>query len=359
MYQVYTIVCFIIWCFIYGLAIIPLAFTNIVEYIKNKEMKKNLVYNTTTKQTLDIYFPKNLTRSKNKKYHVVIYISGGVWIFGNKLTSIFIHERFTDSDIIFVSINYRNFPFGTIEHMMNDLMNAYKYVINYFNLEQIFVDDYHFLGHSAGAHIMLLCTIYKGLRAGSFYSVGGIYNLVEQTKDFHKIGLTSSLFNHIMNKNLLKYSPYLTFDQVKISTGTSRTLHIIHADDDYCTHYKYAAQFHKKFSSTTRFVTCKDYRHNEVIFESPCIGNYQVIDYIIREVLRTGVKNRNTSSNEILYDSFNKSSNEISRDSSNKSSNKILYKEFEETDSKEIILDKKLSSKQKIILDWLHLFNPF
>jgi hypothetical protein len=129
--------------------------------IRNIEYGKGARY----RNVLDVYLPRPhnpIYGKKEIKYDngvpVVVFVSGGAWIIGYKLWSALMGREFARRGYVVIVPDYRNFPQGNIEDMIEDLNEALRWTVC--NSEMFGGDPKKIVlaGQSAGAHISL-CTI--------------------------------------------------------------------------------------------------------------------------------------------------------------------------------------------------------
>eukprot|EP00833_Pecoramyces_ruminatium_P010509 jgi/Orpsp1_1/1184541/evm.model.c7180000089955.1 len=137
-------------------------------FVHSKDIKKNVYYNGLKK--LDVYYDKS---SKAKK-PVVIYIIGSLMYLSEKSLYSNLGEYLRDNDFVGVIPNYVQFPFGTINDMIDDISTCIHWV--YKNIDKYGgdKDNIIILGHSSGAHLAAL-TLFEsalGLEDKSGFSVG-------------------------------------------------------------------------------------------------------------------------------------------------------------------------------------------
>jgi hypothetical protein len=130
--------------------------------IRNIEYGKGSRY----RNVLDVYLPRPhnpIYGKKPNKYDdngvpVVVFVSGGAWIIGYKLWSALMGREFARRGYVVIVPDYRNFPQGNIEDMMEDLREALRWTVC--NCAMFGGDSKKIVlaGQSAGAHISL-CTI--------------------------------------------------------------------------------------------------------------------------------------------------------------------------------------------------------
>ena len=79
---------------------------------------KNLVYGSQERNTLDIYGAQKVNGTNRP---VVIFIHGGAWAMGCKLHYGLVGYNLEQYQVLTVVPNYRVFPYGDVEDMMQDL----------------------------------------------------------------------------------------------------------------------------------------------------------------------------------------------------------------------------------------------
>jgi len=139
--------------------------------IRNIKFGKGAKY----RNLLDIYLPvpiieSTVNDSSVKNFHksgvpVVVFVSGGAWIIGYKLWSALVARGLAHFGILVIVPDYRNFPQGNIEDMMEDIRQAVKWTAC--NAHRFGGDPNKIVlsGQSAGAHITLCLLIHDYLRS--------------------------------------------------------------------------------------------------------------------------------------------------------------------------------------------------
>lgn len=150
-------------------------------------------------QKIDFYRPRNAIR--DRRLPVMLYLHGGYWRAGDKSGRAFPAPVFTQSGVIWASVNYRLAPSATMDQIVDDARSAVAWV--YRNALAIGADrDRLFVsGGSAGGHLtaMTLCdgwhdsygvpsNVIKGAAAAS-----GLYDLTP--------------FVHTAQKDFLRLDP--------------------------------------------------------------------------------------------------------------------------------------------------------
>jgi acetyl esterase/lipase len=144
---------------------------------------RNLRYGKGSKNRnlLDVYLPVPQKRPKGKGSHrennynnsisqksgapVVIFVSGGAWTIGYKMWSALVARGLARLGILTIVPDYRNFPQGDIEDMMEDIRLAVEWTSQ--NAYRFGGDANKIVlsGQSAGAHITLCLLVSDYLRA--------------------------------------------------------------------------------------------------------------------------------------------------------------------------------------------------
>eukprot|EP00833_Pecoramyces_ruminatium_P002309 jgi/Orpsp1_1/1176341/evm.model.c7180000057249.1 len=123
-------------------------------YLNNVNVERDIAYG---ERTLDVYYDKqDLTSSKP----VVIFVYGGSWVGGNKITYTNIGSLLENEDYVAVLPNYVLFPNGTIDDMVDDIHKAIEWTYNNIAKYGGNPKNISLSAHSAGAHITAL-TVFK------------------------------------------------------------------------------------------------------------------------------------------------------------------------------------------------------
>lgn len=139
--------------------------------IRNIKFGKGAKY----RNLLDIYLPVPIIESTvndssvryiNKSaVPVVVFVSGGAWIIGYKLWSALVARGLAHFGILVIVPDYRNFPQGNIEDMMDDIRQAVKWTVCNAHRFGGDPDKIVLSGQSAGAHITMCLLIHDYLQS--------------------------------------------------------------------------------------------------------------------------------------------------------------------------------------------------
>jgi len=189
---------------------------------------------------------------------------GGAWTVGYKAWPFILAQDLANNGVLCVVIDYRNFPQGNIEDMVEDVDNAMKWVFENISSYNGDLNNISLIGQSAGAHIAILSTLFQALveknhverkwqssRLRNFIGVSGAYDLETLQPAFDKHGLSESLFRSIMNNDLHNYSPKNIItekfrDRGDYSTQNLPPITLIHGTRDKTIDSSYTMDFEKK-----------------------------------------------------------------------------------------------------------------
>lgn len=211
---------------IFGMLVTPGLLRTVYRYIYSRNIIRDVVYGPHSRNKLDIYLPNTPKGQYGEPCPVVIFVSGGAWIIGNKVWAALLGQNLALQDIILVSIDYRNFPQGTISDMEDDISSAMGWInhnIDYYGGDP---SRMHLIGQSAGAHITSLVLLKQCLREHTFKSdnradpiqwsvsqlqswvgISGPYNMEALAPHLHQKGLYKNVMLTIMEAGFFEASP--------------------------------------------------------------------------------------------------------------------------------------------------------
>jgi hypothetical protein len=137
-------------------------------YIFDSFIIRNIEYGRGARyrNVLDVFLPRPLNPgfgSKSQKRSsngvpVVVFLSGGAWIIGYKLWSALMGREFARRGFVVIVPDYRNFPQGNIDDMIEDIRSALLWTVCNCAMFGGDPNKITLCGQSAGAHIAL-CTL--------------------------------------------------------------------------------------------------------------------------------------------------------------------------------------------------------
>jgi acetyl esterase/lipase len=115
---------------------------------------QNIPYGSDAKQTFNIIIPK-----EKNNVHAIVYLHGGFYHAGDKLWYPLFLTEYSENNI-FVTMDYRLISFQEnnihIDDMLLDVHKALIKIQEISNGNGVNINDFILVGHSAGAHIVLL-----------------------------------------------------------------------------------------------------------------------------------------------------------------------------------------------------------
>ena len=199
---------------------------------KSRTISRGIKYGDKPRNFLDVYHACDTDYTPRPsdevtKLPVVIYITGGAWIIGYKAWAAPLGEYLSKHGVVVVSVDYRNFPQGTLRDMMDDVSAAMDWTWE--NIDRFGGDRERIVvvGQSAGAHIASSLMMRKAADAADsasamplskwnkFIGVSGPYDIVSLAPRFNKRGLYSSMLRTIMDNDLFGASPARLISSMK------------------------------------------------------------------------------------------------------------------------------------------------
>jgi len=134
---------------------------NIMNLLKEKNVKTDISYGGSSAAKLDVYYNKSDTKTLKP---VVIFVHGGAWVIGSKTEYSRIGSLLVRENYVAVLPEYLLFPLGSIDDMVNDVYKAVQWTVN--NISKYGGDPSKITltGHSAGAHLIALTAFKSALR---------------------------------------------------------------------------------------------------------------------------------------------------------------------------------------------------
>ena len=121
-------------------------------------------YGKGPRHSMDIYCPPGVVPDEPQpedkaKLPIVIYVCGGGWLVGYKLWGAMSGLQLANHDVLFFAPDYRNFPDGDVDVMLNDLDDAFRWI--YRNAHRFGGDPNNVIvaGQSAGAHLAVMAML--------------------------------------------------------------------------------------------------------------------------------------------------------------------------------------------------------
>jgi prenylcysteine alpha-carboxyl methylesterase len=259
---------------------------------RSRTISRGIQYGTNARNFLDVYHVvDNEDSDSSVKRPVVVYITGGAWIIGYKAWAAPLGEYLSKHNVILVSVDYRNFPQGTLKDMQVDVEAAIDWVWN--NIDRFGGDrsQIFLVGQSAGAQILSTVILKRASNLPTdrfnttmpvqsikkFIGVSGPYDIVALAPLMNKRGLYHSMLRVIMDNDLFSASPQ------RVLTGMTRAaidrlppVLLLHGTSDNTVPYSSSVDFFeimKKFEIKVELELWPNVTHSEPLVEAVAAGS--------------------------------------------------------------------------------------
>jgi len=267
-------------------------------YIFSSKVKKNIVYGPSWRHQLDIYLPA-VTGAKRPP--VVIFVSGGAWVIGYKAWGFIMGQIFQQSGVLFIAVDYRNFPEVTVGSMVDDVCRAVNWVFEH--VDELGGDpaSITLMGQSAGAHLSAMAVLEQARREASrsaaakqdaahvgswcigiarWVGISGPYDIVDVVPTMKNRGLPMRVIQALMESDLSRFSVTRRIRDLAISDpqGVMQRLppaFLFHGKADETCHWTQSEGLAEalklaRLEAKTKFYEGKS--HTDPILEDPCEG---------------------------------------------------------------------------------------
>ncbi|XP_073139192.1 probable isoprenylcysteine alpha-carbonyl methylesterase ICMEL2 [Henckelia pumila] len=267
-------------------------------YFFSSQVHRSIVYGDRPRNRLDLYLPKHSDGLKP----MVIFVTGGAWIIGYKAWGSLLGLQLSQRDIIVASIDYRNFPQGTISDMVNDISQGISYICN--NVVEFGGDPnkIYLMGQSAGAHISACVLLQQAVKESrgdaiswsvsqirAYFGLSGGYNLLKLVDHFHGRGLYRSIFLSIMEgeQSLKHFSPEIIAQSPSLQNAVPLLPHFIlfHGTSDYSIPSDESTAFAdtlRKAGARAIVILYNGKTHTDLFLQDPLRGGKdELFDYVV------------------------------------------------------------------------------
>jgi len=126
------------------------------------EISRDIAYGADSRTKLDVYRPKNTSRSPTKTAKpVIVFFYGGAWDSGEKGGYLFAAEALTSRGYVVVVPDYRLYPEITFPAYMSDAALAVKWTFDNIGKYDGDINNVFVMGHSAGGQLAALAAYDK------------------------------------------------------------------------------------------------------------------------------------------------------------------------------------------------------
>ena len=179
-----------------------------MQYVDLPDIKtaKDISYGDDRRQRFDVYFPQKITKDTK----TILMVHGGAWSVGDKSSKNVVQNKaayLTKKGYIFASVNYRLFPKADPLTQKEDIEAAFEAVVRYIDKLGADKQKVILMGHSAGAHLVLLLNASKkGGWAATVALDSAAYDFVELMGTAH-LGFYDKIFGQKDETYLKEVSP--------------------------------------------------------------------------------------------------------------------------------------------------------
>ncbi|KAK3289120.1 hypothetical protein CYMTET_3427 [Cymbomonas tetramitiformis] len=131
-------------------------------YWLSPKVKKGILYGSLPRNRLDLFVPSVSPYPQNgdkRGLPVVIFVTGGVWLIGYKGWGALLGKRLMERGVLVATLDYRNFPQGTVSDMVLDVSQGVAWVMENIHRWGGDPDNITLMGQSAGAHLSALAVV--------------------------------------------------------------------------------------------------------------------------------------------------------------------------------------------------------
>eukprot|EP01097_Dermamoeba_algensis_P006182 TRINITY_DN3883_c0_g1_i1.p1 TRINITY_DN3883_c0_g1~~TRINITY_DN3883_c0_g1_i1.p1 ORF type:complete len:514 (-),score=116.35 TRINITY_DN3883_c0_g1_i1:111-1652(-) len=180
---------------IFGCLLLPVWVAMGWFYLTSSNMRRNLRYGKKDRNFLDLYFPEEVL--SGKKCPVVIYVTGGAWVIGYKAWGSLIGKILLRYGIITVTPDYRNYPQGNIEDMLEDVEESLFWITKNITRYGGDPNQIYLVGQSAGAHICSLLLFQQAKKEWLLETTGHVSTRRLGLSELRKLASTGSVHQNL------------------------------------------------------------------------------------------------------------------------------------------------------------------
>nr|GEW93848.1 probable isoprenylcysteine alpha-carbonyl methylesterase ICMEL2 [Tanacetum cinerariifolium] len=282
---------------LYAMLLLPGLLRVVYKFCYSNNVRRSIVYGDQPRNRLDLYLPENIDGPKP----VAVFVTGGAWIIGYKGWGALLGLQLAERDIIVASIDYRNFPQGTISDMVEDVSQGISFVCK--NIAEYGGDPnrIYLMGQSAGAHISSCVLFQQALKESkgestswsvsqikAYFGLSGGYNLLNLVEHFDRRGLHRSIFLSMMEgeDSLKQFSPDILIEDPNVRNAVSILPHVLlfHGTEDLSIPPDASISFVdtlKRVGARAELILFNGKTHTDLFVQDPLRGGKdELFDYI-------------------------------------------------------------------------------
>ncbi|KAL7614282.1 probable isoprenylcysteine alpha-carbonyl methylesterase ICMEL2 [Lactuca sativa] len=268
------------------------------QFCLSTHIRRSVVYGDQPRNRLDLFLPKD----KDGPKPVIIFVTGGAWMIGYKGLGALFALPLAERDIIVASLDYRNYPQGTISDMVEDISQGISFVCK--NIAEYGGDPnrIYVMGQSAGAHISSCVLFQQAIKESkgetiswsvsqikAYFGLSGVYNLPSLVEHFDSRGFHRSILLSIMEgeESLKRFSPEILIEDPSVMNAVSKFPHVIlfHGTADYSIPADASISFVASLNRVgvrAELKLCNGKSHTDLFVQNALRGGKdEVFDYIV------------------------------------------------------------------------------
>ncbi|CAG9465157.1 unnamed protein product [Pedinophyceae sp. YPF-701] len=164
---------------LYGLLLMPGVVRALTWYMTSYRVIRKIEYGKGPRSYLDVYlppaesFPGISGTSGTYRLPVIIYVNGGAWILGHRIYAVLLGRYLSEQGVVLMSVDYRNFPQGTISDMEADVAQAVAWVLREAGRYSGDPSQVLIMAHGSGAHVAAQAFLQQANRVARAVDRGG------------------------------------------------------------------------------------------------------------------------------------------------------------------------------------------
>ncbi|KAL4577363.1 hypothetical protein LXL04_013472 [Taraxacum kok-saghyz] len=283
---------------VYTTLILPGLLKVAYQYCLSTHVRRSVMYGDQPRNRLDLFLPKD----KDGLKPVVVFVTGGAWMIGYKGLGALLGLPLADRDIMVASLDYRNYPQGTISDMVEDVSQGISFVCK--NIAEYGGDPnrIYVMGQSAGAHISSYVILRQAIKESkgeaiswsvsqikAYFGLSGVYNLPPLVDHFDGRGFHRSIFLTMMEgeESLQHFSPEILINDLSFGNAVSILPHFVlfHGTADASIPPDASVSFVeslKRVGVRSELILCDGKSHTDLMVQDALRGGKsELFDYIV------------------------------------------------------------------------------
>jgi len=144
---------------VYSIMLLPAFLQIVAAYYHDKRILRRIRFGPNQRNYVDVYCPAEAVaaqQGKGPKVPVVIAVMGGAWVMGHRSWNAQLGLRLMDFGVLVFAVDYRNFPFGRVPEMVEDVGRAVGWIFENAGAYGGDTSNMMIMAQSAGAHLTSL-----------------------------------------------------------------------------------------------------------------------------------------------------------------------------------------------------------